>query len=145
MKEGRIELAPKVLPDRQPPTIEPTKQEESVVPKFLLEITASGTQITIAFRAGSLIPADLRILMPIPQAAGGDRYWLVWPTDQFKKGTDEVTVELATCTVCDAKLQPIAQNMRLHECHTCLWKFIGKTTNRFFQCDLTTKHHCHCC
>jgi hypothetical protein len=99
-----------VLPDHQPTTIEPTKEEESVVPKFLVEVTASGTQITIGFRPGALIPSDLRILMPVPQIAASDRYWLLWPNEQYEKETDQVTVELATCAVCDAKLEPIAPN-----------------------------------
>src|SRR5580698_6787643 len=47
-----------------PSTVQPVSEEETFVPRFLSEVVASGTVITVRFR--DMIPADLVLLMPIP-------------------------------------------------------------------------------
>ena len=95
-----------VCADIVPSTVQPLSEEDTFVPRFLSEVVASGTVITIRFR--EIIPADLVLLMPVPARAGDAGYWLLYRADeQSQLSAPGVSVDLEACQRCDERLKPI--------------------------------------
>jgi hypothetical protein len=93
-----------------PSTIQPPSQEETFVPRFLSEVVASGTVITVRFR--ETIPADLVLLMPIPASTGDAGYWLLYRAGaQSQPSAQDVSVGLAVCQRCDERLEPLLADL----------------------------------
>jgi hypothetical protein len=98
--------ATEVRSDSVPSTIQPTSDEEALVSRFLSEVVASGTVVTVRFR--ETIPADLVLLMPIPTRAGDAGYWLLYRADAHcPPSAQAVSVDLAVCQRCDERLEPL--------------------------------------
>ena len=90
-----------------PSTVQPPSEEETFVPRFLSEVVASGTTVRVRFR--ETIPGDLILLMPIPARAGDAGYWLLYRADaQSQLSAEAVSVDLAVCQRCDARLEPLS-------------------------------------
>jgi hypothetical protein len=90
-----------VVPGSPVPTRKPERRADLPAPWFLSEVTLAGTSVTVRFRAGQAIPADLRILMEDPAAGDDRRYWLLYrATDHSTPRADE-TVDLLHCPRCD--------------------------------------------
>jgi hypothetical protein len=100
--------ATEVRSDFAPSTIQPLAEEEEafVPPRFLSEVVALGTVVTVRFR--ETIPADLVLLMPIPARAGDAGYWPLYRADaQSQLSAQSVSVDLAGCQRCDDRLEPL--------------------------------------
>lgn len=92
--------------DRVPATVQPTDEEEVVVPTFLAEVIATGSMVTVHFR--DVVPPDLVLLMPIPVRAGDAGYWLLFQADLLNESPPKTTtLDLKACQKCDDRLQPI--------------------------------------
>ena len=99
--------ASEVYSDTRPATVQPPPSEEIFVPTFLAEVVASGSTVTIRFRAA--IPSDLVVLMPIPTKAGSEGYWLLYrAADHGQPSHQPVTVDLSICPRCDDQMQSLA-------------------------------------
>jgi len=95
-----------VRSDSVPSTVQPPSKEEMFVPRFLSEVVASGTVITVRFR--ETIPADLVLIMPIPTSTGTAGYWLLFRADAYSQpSAQDVSVCLAACQRCDERLEPL--------------------------------------
>jgi hypothetical protein len=89
-----------------PLTVQPPSEEETFAPRFLSEVVATGTVVTIRFREA--IPADLVVLMPIPTRAGEDSNWLLYRADERgQHSARELSVELVGCQRCNDYLEPL--------------------------------------
>jgi hypothetical protein len=98
--------ATEVRSEGEPSTVQPASQEQAFVPRFLSEVVASGTMITVRFR--ETIPSDLVLLMPIPTRAGDAGYWLLYRADLGSEPSDQdVSADLVACQRCDDRLMPI--------------------------------------
>jgi hypothetical protein len=97
--------ATEVLSGNPPSTVQPPTEEEKFVPRFLSEVVASGTIVTVRFRETS--PADVVLLMPIPARSGDHGFWLLYRADAHSQPAQDVTVDLAVCERCDDRLQPL--------------------------------------
>jgi len=98
--------ATEVRADSTPSTVQPSSEEETFVPRFIAEIVAAGTIVTVRFR--ETVPADLVILMPIPASAADSGYWLLYRADAHgQPSTQDVSVDLAQCQRCDERLEPL--------------------------------------
>jgi hypothetical protein len=95
--------------DSLPSTVQPASEEERVVPRFLSEVVASGTVVTIHFREA--IPPDLVVLMPIPTRPDETEYWLIYRADAHSQLSAEgFWVDLSVCPRCDEHLNPLSAN-----------------------------------
>ena len=89
-----------------PSTVQPPSNEETFVPRFLSEIVATGTRVTVRFR--ETVPADLVLLMPIPARADNSGYWLLYRADAHTQPTaQDFSVDLAVCQRCDDRLESL--------------------------------------
>lgn len=94
--------ATEICSDSVPSTVQPSGKEAKFAPTFLLDVVASGSEITIRFRG--TIPADLILLMPIPGSES--RYWLLYRADTgSQRASRSVSVNLATCQQCSENLE----------------------------------------
>jgi hypothetical protein len=101
--------ATEVVSGSLPSTVQPTCEEKMPVPRFLSEVVASGTVVTIHFRKA--IPSDLVLLMPIPQKPDETEYWLIYRADPHSElSAEEVSVDLSVCLICDHHLNPLSPN-----------------------------------
>jgi len=101
--------ATEVRPDNAPSTVQPPSEEEKFVPRFLSEVVASGTVVTIRFREA--IPADLVLLMPILDKTNEAGYWLLYQADAHRQPpAEDCSVDLAMCQRCDEDLNPLQAN-----------------------------------
>jgi hypothetical protein len=98
--------ATEVRTDRVPLTVQPSSEDESFVPRFISEVVASGSVITVRFR--DVIPADLVLIMPIPASVRDGGYWLLHRAAAHgQPSAQEISVDLAECQRCDESLEPI--------------------------------------
>jgi len=98
--------ATEVRSDSVPSTVQPPSEEETFVPRFLSEVVASGTAVTVRFREA--IPADLVLLMPIPARTGDAGYWLLYRANAHSQPpAEDFSVDLAVCQRCDEHLNPL--------------------------------------
>ncbi|MDB4367975.1 hypothetical protein N9Z38_00435 [Mariniblastus sp.] len=95
--------ATEVLLEKPPKTSLPPKIKENPVPRFLSEVTAEGSVVTISFREGAEIPNDLVLLMEIPQRLNELSYWLLYQHD-VNKEEPRIVADLKTCLNCDKDL-----------------------------------------
>lgn len=87
-------------------TVQPSSEEETFAPRFMSEVVAAGTVVTVRFR--ETVPADLVLLMPIPARAGDAAYWLLYRADAHgQPASHDVSVDLAECQRCDERLAPL--------------------------------------
>jgi hypothetical protein len=97
--------ATEVRADSVPSTVQPSSEEETFAPRFISEVLAAGTVVTVRFR--ETVPDDLVILMPIP-STGDAGYWLLYRADACSQpSAQDVSVSLAECQRCDERLGPI--------------------------------------
>jgi len=98
--------ATEVLSGNPPSTVQPASEEEKFVPRFLSEVVASGTIVSMRFR--ETVPADVVLLMPIPARTGDSGSWLLYRAGAHAQpSAQDVTVDLAACERCDDRLQPL--------------------------------------
>jgi|HubBroStandDraft_5_1064220.scaffolds.fasta_scaffold13597_2 hypothetical protein len=89
-----------------PSTVQPVSEEETFVPRFLSEVVASGTVITVRFR--DMIPADLVLLMPVPARTGDAGFWLLYRADVHSQPSAQgFSMDLGACQRCNERLEPI--------------------------------------
>lgn len=101
--------ATEVHADRVPATVQPTDDEDVIVPTFLAEVIATGSVVAVHFR--DVVPPDLVLLMPIPARAGDAGYWLLFQADSLNESPpDSITLDLKTCQKCDDRLQPLPRD-----------------------------------
>ena len=93
-----------MLPNKPPITKKPIGGDDPDVPWFLSEVTAEGTKLTVSFREGVSLPADLVILMEIPSRVSESIYWLIHQQDRNTDPVQEVVTELVSCPRCDSNL-----------------------------------------
>jgi hypothetical protein len=98
--------ATEVCSNSVPSTVQPPSEEAKFVPRFLSQVVASGTVVTIRFRG--TIPADLVLLMPIPVRTSDAGYWLLYRTDaRSQPSSGDVSVDLAVCQRCDESFEAL--------------------------------------
>ncbi len=98
--------ATEVHSGKAPKTVQPSSEEDKFVPRFLSEVVASGSIVTVRFR--ETIPADLVLLMPIPARTGDSGFWLLYRADLHSEpSAADVTVDLAACQRCNDGLEPL--------------------------------------
>jgi hypothetical protein len=102
--------ASQVRSDQPPMTVQPVPTEEVCVPRFLAEITAKESIVTLRFQY--VIPSDLVVLMPIPSKAYGAGFWLLYRAEENAPAKAETIIaDLSVCGRCDDRLQPIDAEM----------------------------------
>lgn len=98
--------ATEVRSDSTLSTVQPPSENETFAPRFLSEVVASGTVVTVRFR--EMVPTDLALLMPIPARTGNAGYWLLYRADANNQPLDQdISVDLAVCQRCDEHLAPL--------------------------------------
>ena len=118
--------ATEVHADRVPATVQPTDDEDAIVPTFLAEVIATGSMVTVHFR--DVVPPDLVLLMPIPARAGDAGYWLLFQADPLNESPPETTtLDLKTCQKCDDQVQllstdPSGQQIQPHVFVEARWQ-----------------------
>lgn len=101
-----VGTATEVRADKVPTTVQPVSEDEAIVPTFLAEVVATGSNVVIRFR--DVVPSDLILLMPIPAKAGDAGYWLLFQADALDQSPPKtITLDLTSCQKCDDRLQPI--------------------------------------
>src|SRR5262249_10160644 len=90
------------------PTLTPQVNVDSATPRFLRDVVAVGETITIRFEKDHETPPDLVVLMPVMGGvARSDRFRLLLGPENSPLSTNEVSVGLAVCPLCDGELRPI--------------------------------------
>ena len=90
---------------KAPLTVQPAPEQQSFAPRFLSEVVATGSLVTIRFREPP--PPDLVVLMPIRARTGDTGFWLLYQSDAPNTPSpDAVSVDLAQCKTCDDRLRP---------------------------------------
>jgi hypothetical protein len=98
--------ATEVSSDSTPSTVQPPSKEETFVPRFLSEVVASGTVVTVRFR--ETVPTDLVLLMPVPARMGDAGYWLLYRAEaNSHPSAQDTSVDLTVCPRCDERLEPL--------------------------------------
>lgn len=100
--------ATEVFTNKPPKTVKPIREDEKAVPWFLSEVSAEGTEVTVGFREGMPIPADLIVLMEVPSAFVDNTYWLLYRHTPQSEPLQKIVTELATCPRCDKDLADMA-------------------------------------
>ena len=102
--------ATEVRTDSAPSTVQPSSEEETFVPRFISEVVAAGTAVTVRFR--ETVPADLIILMPIAACEADSAYWLLYRADAHDQpSAQDVSVDLSQCQRCDERLAPLLADL----------------------------------
>lgn len=96
-----------VLPDQLPPTNKPEREEERPFPRFISEIVAIDTEITISFKDAMIIPEDLVMLMDVPFSGYNPIYWVLLNNNIHVINNHQLTVDLKLCSHCDDNLKMI--------------------------------------
>ena len=94
-----------VRADRLVETEEPEREADPPAPVFLGEVVATGSVLTVRFRAGEKVPDDLILLMP--DQRDRDRSWLLYRRTPEEGAGPLVDIALDSCSAVDQTLTPV--------------------------------------
>lgn len=98
---------------KAPLTVQPASEEQTFAPRFLSEVVATGSVVTIRFREPP--PPDLVVLMAMRARTGDRGFWLLYQSDATNTpSSDVVSVDLAQCKSCDDRLKPLPTSTSEH-------------------------------